>query len=751
MMTKQELRIFLRKTGMTFLAAIVLLAGCVVLQPAKARADTNAVALQILDCGSIAVEEGGAPQYLKNKSYTGLSPVLENGSVVGVEEKYTGWTQEKGSAEDWNIKFEWPTGGVPTLTLKDARLDNIGDDGRVFYLPYTDGAGKTQYLPNAGLAAISPEYGLRKHFALQVILQGDNRVDAEYGVIRGALSAVDYLYNITILGEDGGKLTGVSKHCAINTGEGSSLRVENAVLDLTVTQQKSIASAPLCAQRGSITIQNSTVTVRNENNAAIAAMVKGDITIEDSTVNAYSNVTGESGSEEEFGAIHAVTGNVTVTGSKLNVEAVNNTGIWASSAVTVTNSHLQLKTGAYGIAADSLVEGGSLTVSAKSGAFQKRPVLKDLQGLAGVAEDEASAYEDSKYQAKWLQMYEDATQAPPRLVVSYKEADVVALDKYAQVTSDGADVWSKPYATEGSSKVRTEQNKAILSIVGKVTNSAGSLWYQLSDGNWIHSGNLRITVYKPEAEKTPKLGYVITKWKIWVLSDPDLIDGTETRAVAKGAKLGVDEVKEESVFTWYRLTDGGWVKSDWVETLFELPATEATAAPAEAPTTAPATKPLAQSVTAEATAAPTVKPAQTQTTGQTQKPAAATDTKATQQPTAMPIARPTAAATAASTAMPAVTAPTEVAAETTQAPATEATEEPTAAPTETPTAAPTGEAAPSPSTEAAAQTLPEPSGQQAPKDKKGGAPIGAIIAVVAAVVVIGAGDAAFILVKKKKK
>lgn len=740
MMKKQTVGLFMCKTATTFLAVMLLLLACLASQSVKAQADqtdtqarnlgldSQTAILQILDYGTISVVKGGQPKYLRNQSYVGLSPVWENGYIVDVVKKYTGWTQVEGSADNWNIKFVWPADGIPTLTLKNVKMDNVDSTGNSFCVATVNSStGKTEYLRKPTLTGIAPALGSQNiSFSLKIILQGDNWIETNEAIIRGVPVAGNGLYDLTIQGENGGKLTGISQG-GISNGK-NSLTVENAVLDISIEGNGNLLSIPLWTEQGDITIKNSTVTARNNKSIAIAATSKGNITIENSTVDVSGKMTTDKGKELEYGTIHAPRGNVAIMNSKINVEAVNNTGIRARDLASITESHLQIKAAGYGICARYIdgfssrndtdgeirIGGGSLFITARSGAFWNAPRIS-LKGLAGEAEDEAAPYDADRYQAKWLQMYDDTMQAPERIVVSYKESDVVALDKYAVVTSNVADVWSKPYATEGSNRVRTEKQDAVLTLIGKVTNSAGSLWYQLSDGNWVHSGNLRTTFYKPEEVKTPKLGYVVLRWGTYSWTIPDKINGTESRAIAKGAKLGVDEIKEGHI-TWYRLTDGEWIDADAVEKRLELPAT------------VPSTQPTAENATQQSTKAP----ATVLTTVPTTAPATVLTT--------VPTTAPTTATTKTSTTKPVDVTVTEVpATEVTQVTATEATTttrvttatEVTAQPTQSPEQEPTKTETPE-------------------KEKKGGG-IKWVIVTVVVIVLIGAGDAAFIIIKKKKK
>ena len=91
----------------------LLLVICIVigLLPVVALADTPTTAkILIMSTVEMAVTEGGSPVYLKNKEYDAYNKA--DGSST-----FKAWTQEKATQDNWNVKFEWPTGGTPTVTL----------------------------------------------------------------------------------------------------------------------------------------------------------------------------------------------------------------------------------------------------------------------------------------------------------------------------------------------------------------------------------------------------------------------------------------------------------------------------------------------------------------------------------------------------------------------------------------------------------------------------------------------------------
>lgn len=67
---------------------------------------------------------------------------------------------------------------------------------------------------------------------------------------------------------------------------------------------------------------------------------------------------------------------------------------------------------------------------------------------------------------------------------------VIAMNAtaYKVTKSGGAPIWSRPYSNN-STKVTTMAKGSTVMVIGKTTNQAGNLWYLLSDGTWIYSGN----------------------------------------------------------------------------------------------------------------------------------------------------------------------------------------------------------------------------------------------------------------------
>ena len=151
---------------------------------------------------------------------------------------------------------------------------------------------------------------------------------------------------------------------------------------------------------------------------------------------------------------------------------------------------------------------------------------------------------------------------------SYEPSNVIAYNRSATVMATaGANIWSEP-STSGLSKlVRTAKYQAKLTVVGKITNNAGSLWYKLSDGNWVYSNNIRVTDYNTADVETCKKTFVVTSWGANIWSKPySSGDSKVVKTVAKAADLSiVAKVRNSTYGLWYQLSDGGWVYSNNVK------------------------------------------------------------------------------------------------------------------------------------------------------------------------------------------
>ena len=133
------------------------------------------VTIRIMSWSDMTADESGKVSYYKTVAKQGYtSQGVENGEY---------WTVASGNANDWNIKFEYPRNGVPTLTFKNATLDHIGEDGTALYTKQADGTFKY----TGTLSAVLIKSGYISD--LKVILQGNNHFETNNGIIRGNVGA----------------------------------------------------------------------------------------------------------------------------------------------------------------------------------------------------------------------------------------------------------------------------------------------------------------------------------------------------------------------------------------------------------------------------------------------------------------------------------------------------------------------------------------------------------------------------------
>ena len=151
----------------------------------------------------------------------------------------------------------------------------------------------------------------------------------------------------------------------------------------------------------------------------------------------------------------------------------------------------------------------------------------------------------------------------------FDPADVIAYKRSATVIVPGViNIWGQPSTKAPSTLTRTAAYQTKLNVVAKYTTPSGDLWYQLTDGNWVYSGNVRITDYNPaDVQKVNKI-VTVTSWGANVWSKPySSGDSKVVKTVAKGANLKIDgQVRNSTYGLWYHLADGsGWIYSQNVK------------------------------------------------------------------------------------------------------------------------------------------------------------------------------------------
>jgi len=157
---------------------------------------------------------------------------------------------------------------------------------------------------------------------------------------------------------------------------------------------------------------------------------------------------------------------------------------------------------------------------------------------------------------------------------------------YYQTSKADVPIWSA--ASSKSTKVRTVSQKGtVLKVVDKKLNASMNVWYKLSDGNWVYSGNVTehshsydsgICTAKgcgyehPYEIKSMSGTVVVTNKdgaKIW--NRPYSGRSTNVRKAAYGSTLSVTgKTKNLAGNTWYQLSDGNWVFSGNVAQQFTV-------------------------------------------------------------------------------------------------------------------------------------------------------------------------------------
>ena len=397
----------MRKTLIGLLLIVCLVVG---LLPITALADNTAKIL-ILGTEELTVTEGGAAVYLKNKEFDAANKA--DGSTT-----FKAWTQEAGTADNWNVKFEWPTGGIPTITLKDAKMDYYDNETETY--AYINKGGSlvstdnrtTQDLEgrtnlgtdqNPLIAAILPVSGY--NIDLKIILKGENLIETGSGFVVGNPSAKanaaekaaetytnTYFKNLTFVG-DGENKTTSSGGLGIFTRSGYDLSFENVNLTMSTKVMGSNA-IPIHVTKGNLTITGGHLNIKNPNNVAITCRDGGNIVINgDITVNHALTSTAGAGS------IYSKNGTITINGGNI-VGTSRNAPILNSGVDLIINGgNLKLTSAYYAVLTDKQapihINGGTLEIMAER-AFRYAPILgSNVKGFAGGSAESADVYDIS--------------------------------------------------------------------------------------------------------------------------------------------------------------------------------------------------------------------------------------------------------------------------------------------------------------------------------------------------------------------
>jgi len=355
--------------------------------------------IRILSWTTVTLTEGGAPVYYKNSAYDLYD---KDGNLQTAK----GYKQVKGDENDWNVKFEFPTGGVVTVTLKDAKIANA-INGKAGYTPSTNAdTGAVEYKSTGSVGAFIPNSG--NNIDVKFILEGDNFVDCSYGLIRGTVGGNQYFKSLTIEGKNGGKLYGWGGAQTI-TAKGN-ISFINANVEVFNTG-KGGTCVPIYNDSGNITIEGGHIKASNTQNVAIQAKA-GNIIVNGNVTTNHSLT-----STADAAGLDAPEGEIIINGGNLNLTSTNAPGLRAPT-ITINGGNIKIETPYRGVWAKGeggciIILGGSIEIVSQR-AFNIAPTLgADVSGMAGLAADDEDneLYEAEMYVKPYVKLEKGFT--PP--------------------------------------------------------------------------------------------------------------------------------------------------------------------------------------------------------------------------------------------------------------------------------------------------------------------------------------------------
>ena len=181
----------MKKQFISILIAICLLVG---LLPMAAMAADPKTATVVIAGVELTVTEGGAAAYTKNAECTYYGEADATTS-------FAGWNQVKADETGWNVKFEYPAGGTPTLTFKGAKVDQYDNANEKWYKFQKTDAGCTDAENALILGKAGSQINLKIVFA-DTVSEIENK--------DFLLNPNDAIQNVEIVSENGGKLKAYS-------------------------------------------------------------------------------------------------------------------------------------------------------------------------------------------------------------------------------------------------------------------------------------------------------------------------------------------------------------------------------------------------------------------------------------------------------------------------------------------------------------------------------------------------------------
>ena len=317
-------------------ATVGLVKGYGTTSEGKPRADTE----------MLKIKEGGEPLY-----------------AITTEEFFC--KTADATAENYNIKFEYPTGGTPTLYLRGAHLKT------------TMGYG------------IVPNYASNGRFDLQIVVEADSIIESQSSAI--------LLVNgeLTITGT--GKLTLIStKAPAIfvkhqeeeNAKDAYNIHIKNADLEISALESP---GTNITANQGDVIIEESTLKLSSKGSKGIETKM-GNLTVTNSTLEIEAtNAT----------AFHCV-GNIVFHNSTVkavsSLQAVYTSGDFTAQNSTMLFANSHKKTETLDVLGKFTIDYSTVEITGKTSPIFSTNTTPAFEGyfraVAGVTEADAAKYSE---------------------------------------------------------------------------------------------------------------------------------------------------------------------------------------------------------------------------------------------------------------------------------------------------------------------------------------------------------------------
>jgi len=350
----------MNKKYIALLLALCLIVGLLPAVASTVSAEGEVLSEIIRVMGSstdIRASTDGKCTYLKNETVT-----YKRSDSTTYEG--TKWTVVASNTEiepsDWNVKFAFPAGGVPTLTLKGAILDSFDDTTENSY--------------GTAVAAITFKDS-KPVYDLKIVIQQDSYIATGSYVF----SSGDHIGNVTISSVGAAKLTTRSTK-GICTKD-SDLILDNANLDMEVYKYNGTDCFPLCTTgTGNIIINGGNLDLKSTKpsglsggwNGPVQSMIKtngtGNITINGSNIKLYASYQ----SSTNAGAIQTTGADavLTINGGTLDIRTGCVHGFLSKKPIALNGSNVTVvSSGNYALEKNTkiVMTGGSLTLSGSGG------------------------------------------------------------------------------------------------------------------------------------------------------------------------------------------------------------------------------------------------------------------------------------------------------------------------------------------------------------------------------------------------